>query len=148
VIGARGPGGITAVIGALHDGQDALPALARAALHGLVSQLRGIESEVEKRSRRDRGEDSQVTSRRRFQSTTGDYPGHWSDHGQRDRGADASPFQSGQQFAAWLGQTLKAHTTGGKERQVGISKQGDGYLRRLLVLGATGGLAVRATEQY
>src|SRR6267154_2849485 len=40
VISARGPGGLTAVIAALHDGQDALPALARAALHGLVSQLR------------------------------------------------------------------------------------------------------------
>ncbi|MBN8820017.1 MAG: transposase, partial [Sphingomonas sp.] len=29
------------------------------------------------------------------------------------------------------------HSSGGKERLGGISKQGDGYLRRLLVVGAT-----------
>ena len=46
-------------------------------------------------------------------------------------------FRSGRQFAAWLGLTPQAHSSGGKERQVGISKQGDGYLRRLLVVGAT-----------
>ena len=50
---------------------------------------------------------------------------------------DGSLFRSGRQFAAWLGLTPKAHSSGGKERQVGISKQGDGYLRRLLVVGAT-----------
>ena len=31
----------------------------------------------------------------------------------------------------------QAHSSGGKERQAGISKMGDGYLRRLLVVGAT-----------
>jgi transposase len=46
-------------------------------------------------------------------------------------------FRSGRQFAAWLGLTPKAHSSGGKDRQVGISKQGDGYIRRLLVVGAT-----------
>jgi transposase len=50
---------------------------------------------------------------------------------------DASLFQSGRQFAAWLGLTPRAHSSGGKERQRGISKQGDGYIRRLLVVGAT-----------
>jgi len=50
---------------------------------------------------------------------------------------DMSLFQSGRQFAAWLGLTPRATSSGGKERQAGISKQGDGYLRRLLVLGAT-----------
>ena len=50
---------------------------------------------------------------------------------------DPSLFRSGRQFAAWLGLTPKAHSSGGKERQAGISKMGDGYLRRLLVIGAT-----------
>ena len=31
----------------------------------------------------------------------------------------------------------RQHSSGGKQRQGGISKQGDRYLRRLLVLGAT-----------
>ena len=52
-----------------------------------------------------------------------------------------SPIQissdSGRQFAAWLGLTPQQHSTGGKTRLGGISKQGDRYLRRLLVVGAT-----------
>ena len=50
---------------------------------------------------------------------------------------DGTLFRSRRQFAAWLALTPKAHSSGGKERQVGISKQGDGYLRRLLVVCAT-----------
>jgi transposase len=50
---------------------------------------------------------------------------------------DPALFGSGRQFAAWLGLTPRAHSSGGKERQAGISKMGDGYLRRLLVVGAT-----------
>lgn len=46
-------------------------------------------------------------------------------------------FRTGRQFAAWLGLTPKQHSTGGKTRLGGISKQGDRYLRRLLVIGAT-----------
>ena len=41
---------------------------------------------------------------------------------------DASVFRSGGQFAAWLGLTPRAHSSGGYERLMGISKLGDGYL--------------------
>ncbi len=51
--------------------------------------------------------------------------------------ADARQFKSARHFAAWLGLTPRSHSTGGKERLGGISKQGDPYLRRLLVTGAT-----------
>lgn len=50
---------------------------------------------------------------------------------------DLDQFQSGRQFAAWLGSTPQQQSTGGKTRLGGISKQGDRYLRRLLVVGAT-----------
>ena len=46
-------------------------------------------------------------------------------------------FRSARQFAAWIGLVPKQNSSGGKGRQGGISKQGDRYLRRLLVLGAT-----------
>jgi transposase len=39
--------------------------------------------------------------------------------------------------AAWLGLTPQQRSTGGKTQLAGISKQGDRYLRRLLVVGAT-----------
>ena len=50
---------------------------------------------------------------------------------------DPALFSSGRQFAAWLGLTPKPHSSGGKERLGGISKQGDGTIRRMLVVGAT-----------
>ena len=50
---------------------------------------------------------------------------------------DPSLFRSARQFAAWLGLTPRANSSSGKDRQTGISKQGDGYIRRLLVSGAT-----------
>jgi transposase len=49
---------------------------------------------------------------------------------------DPKFFQNGRHFAAWLGMTPREDSTGGKTRLKGISKAGDGYLRRLLVLGA------------
>jgi transposase len=50
---------------------------------------------------------------------------------------DPQQFTSGRQFAAWLGLTPRANSSGGKERSGRISKMGDQYLRRLLVNGAT-----------
>ena len=50
---------------------------------------------------------------------------------------DPKAFRSGRHFAAWLGLTPKEHSTAGRCRPGRISRQGDGSLRRLLVLGAT-----------
>jgi len=50
--------------------------------------------------------------------------------------ADPSAFRNGREFAAWLGLVPRQSSTGGKARLGGISKQGDGYLRRLLINGA------------
>ena len=50
---------------------------------------------------------------------------------------DPSAFKSGRDLAAWIGLVPRQYSTGGKERLGGISKQGDRYLRRLLVAGAT-----------
>jgi transposase len=45
-------------------------------------------------------------------------------------------FTKGRDFSVSLGLTPKQHSTGGKERLLGISKRGDPYLRKLLVHGA------------
>jgi hypothetical protein len=47
-------------------------------------------------------------------------------------------FKSGRQFAAWLGLVPRQNSSGGKERLGGVTKAGDRYIRRLLVIGATG----------
>ena len=49
---------------------------------------------------------------------------------------DPQAFKSGRDFAAWLGATPKQNSTGGKEKFGSITKQGNRYIRRLLVLGA------------
>ena len=49
---------------------------------------------------------------------------------------DWKAFSSGRNLAAWIGLVPKQHSTGGKERLGGISKQGNRYLRWLLVAGA------------
>ena len=50
---------------------------------------------------------------------------------------DPTRFARARDLAAWIGLTPKAHASGGKERRCPISKQGDPYLRRLLVQGAS-----------
>jgi transposase len=56
---------------------------------------------------------------------------------------DASTFRSGRQFAAWLGLVPRQNSTGGKERLGRITKTGNRYIRRLLVIGATGHIRYR-----
>jgi len=49
---------------------------------------------------------------------------------------DWNTFSSGRSLAAWIGLVPKQHSTGGKERLGSITKQGNRYLRWLLVVGA------------
>lgn len=49
---------------------------------------------------------------------------------------DTSRFKRARDVAAWLGLVPRQHSTGGKQTLLGISKRGNGYLRRLLIHGA------------
>lgn len=49
---------------------------------------------------------------------------------------DAKQYANGRQMAASLGLTPRQHSSGEKERLLGISKRGDTYLRTLLIHGA------------
>lgn len=62
---------------------------------------------------------------------------------------DGSAFANGRQFAACLGLTPKQHSTGGKSKLLGIHKQGDSYIRGLLVHGARAvqRMALRKNDQ-
>ena len=59
---------------------------------------------------------------------------------------DWKAFSSGRNLAAWIGLVPKQHSTGGKDRLGGISKQGNRYLRWLLVAGAMG--VIRYARQH
>jgi transposase len=49
---------------------------------------------------------------------------------------NGAAFRKGREFAAWLGVVPGEHTTGGKQKLLGISKRGNSYLRKLFVHGA------------
>jgi transposase len=49
---------------------------------------------------------------------------------------DPKAFRSGRDFAAWIGIVPRQDSTGGKQKLGPISKQGDQYLRRILIVGA------------
>src|SRR4249920_3716262 len=49
---------------------------------------------------------------------------------------DPKVFGSGRDFAAWIGLVPREDSTGGKQKLGPISKRGDRYLRRILVVGA------------
>lgn len=55
---------------------------------------------------------------------------------------DPSVFKSGRDFAAWLGLTPRQNSSGGKEKLGAITKQGNRYLRKMLVVGCTSALRV------
>ena len=50
--------------------------------------------------------------------------------------ADGKAFRNGRQLSAWLGLVPRQHSSGDKQRLLGISKRGDPYLRMLLIHGA------------
>ena len=63
---------------------------------------------------------------------------------------DPKVFRSGRDFAAWIGIVPRQNSTGGKHKLGPISKQGDRYLRRILVVGAHSVLrrAKQSPEKY
>ena len=60
---------------------------------------------------------------------------------------DARQFSNGRQFAASLGLTPRQHSSGGKDRLLGISKRGDTYLRTLMVHGARSALRTAKSKE-
>ena len=46
---------------------------------------------------------------------------------------NGTAFRKGRDLAAWVGMVPREHTTGGKQKLLGISKRGNSYLRRLFV---------------
>jgi transposase len=135
IIAVRGPAGVNTVLDILHATQGELPRAAVQALNGLADQLNSVRIEIDKIETeiKDWHRANEVSQR------LATIPGIGPITASAIVAAvpDATLFKSSRQFAAWLGLTPKSHSSGGKERLVGISKQGDGYIRRLLVLGAT-----------
>jgi transposase len=59
---------------------------------------------------------------------------------------NGAAFRKGRDFAAWMGVTPREHSTGGKQKLLGISKRGNSYLRRLFIQGARAVLQQRTKQ--
>jgi transposase len=59
---------------------------------------------------------------------------------------DARQFKNGRELAVALGLTPRQHSSGGKERLLGISKRGDKYVRTLMIHGARSALRRASTK--
>lgn len=115
--------------------EDALPSFARAALVIMHRQIVVLGQEISELDRQIAAWHAESEASRRLAAIPG--LGVVTATAIAATVTDPDQFRSGRQFAAWLGLTPQQQSTGGKTRLGGISKQGDRYLRRLLVVGAT-----------
>lgn len=118
------------------DSADAvLPPLARRALAPLVDQLLDLQPRIRALEAELLAWHRQSHESRRLETIPG--VGFITATALAATVTDPSLFRCGREFAAWLGLTPRPNSSGGKERLGRISKMGDGYLRTLLVVGAT-----------
>lgn len=111
-----------------------IPAVARHALQFLVDQLRQTKTKLEAIEEQLAKIATRVEACRRLMTIPG--VGVITATALVASTRDPADFKSGRHFAAWLGLVPRQNSTGGVEKLGGISKRGDGYLRRLLVHGA------------
>ena len=113
---------------------DRLPAIARACLEGLANQFLSLHEEIATAERRIHAWHRSNEASRRLETIAGIGP--ITATALAATITDPSVFTSGRELAAWIGLVPRQSSTGGKERLGRISKQGDQYLRWLLVAGA------------
>jgi len=112
-----------------------LPDLARSALLRLADQLDSLAAEIHALDRRLLAWHRQDQASQRLATIPG--VGIITATALSATVVDPSAFRSGREFAAFLGLVPRQNSSGGKDRLGRISKKGDGYLRKLLVIGAT-----------
>lgn len=116
------------------DGEDAVPGHAKTVLQMLVDQLRDTARRISELDDRLREQAKSNETCRRLMTIPGIGPVIAT--ALVATIGDAKSFTSGRHLAAWLGLVPRQTSSGGKDRLGGISKAGDGYLRRMLVHGA------------
>ena len=126
------------------QGDDRLPAMARASLIVLGSQLQLVNEQVLENDRRVKATARSTELGRRLMEVPGVGPLLAS--AMVASVPDPTAFRSGRDLAAWIGLVPRQNSSGGKEKLGGITKQGDRYLRQLLVVGALS--VIRYAQQH
>jgi transposase len=136
LVAAQGRDGMKALIAlVLDDGNAVLSDTMREALGALVTELSALQHQIDVLERRINVHHRANEASRRLETIPG--IGVIGATAIAATVTDPAAFKSGREFAAWIGLVPRQNSTGGKDRLGSISKQGDRYLRRLLVIGAT-----------
>ncbi len=131
-VGLPQVGELLAVIADPDD--ERLPPLARTCLTGMATQLMSLQREITVAEQRIHAWHRTNEVSQRLETIPGIGP--ITATALAASITDPSVFKSGRELAAWIGLVPRQTSTGGKERLGRISKQGDHYLRWLLVAGA------------
>jgi transposase len=117
------------------DGDDdRLPPVARGCLESLARQFLSLDAEINAAEKRIHAWHRSNETSRRLEAIPG--IGRITASALAASVSDPAVFRSGRELAAWIGLVPRQNSTGGKQRLGRISKQGDPYLRWLLVAGA------------
>jgi len=122
----------------LEDGDNGLTARFRRLLDGLWSDLRALDVRIEELDTEIADIATHEPAAIRLQQLRG--VGPMTATALLAAIGDARQFSNGRQLAASLGLTPRQHSSGGKDRLLGITKRGDAYLRTLMVHGARSAL--------
>lgn len=135
VVAAKGITKIAELLALIADPEDRrVPSLARGVLSLLVEQLKAVDDQVLVLERQLIAWHRTNEVSRRLATIPG--VGPITATALVATVGDPAFFTSARHFSAWLGLTPRQHSSGGREWLGGISKRGDGYLRRLLIHGA------------
>jgi transposase len=135
IVAAQGREGLKQLLTIIADEKDArLPVDARASLIVLAAQLQALQTMVGSIERRLLVQHRANEASKRLESVPG--IGTIGASAIVATVTDPNAFRSGRDFAAWVGLVPRQDSTGGKQKLGPISKQGDRYLRRILVVGA------------
>ena len=126
--------GLASLIRLIADADERVPAEVRTCLGMLAEQLALINGQILEMDRRIQANARATETGRRLMEVPGVGPLLAS--ALVAAVPDPKAFRSGRNLAAWIGLVPRQNSSGGKERLAGITKQGDRYLRQLLVVGA------------
>src|SRR5450631_1428149 len=135
IVSAKGRSGIGALLEIIADAEDSrVPPVARGILNVLARQYSALGAEIGSIDRGILAWHRSCEASRRLEEIPGIGPivatalvaeiGDW------------KAFGSGRSLAAWIGLVPKQQSTGGKDKLGSITKQGNRYLRWLLIVGA------------
>jgi transposase len=135
IVAAQEREGLKHLLTIIVDEKDArLPVDARASLIVLAAQLQALQTMIGSIEKRLTVQHRANEASKRLESVPG--IGIIGASAIATTVTDPNVFRSGRDFAAWIGLVPRQDSTGGKQKLGPISKQGDRYLRRILVVGA------------